>query len=136
MSSDPSLPVIGTVGTEERHWAMAAHLCGLLWLLGGGIVLFPPFGAIGLLTVVGPLVIWKTKGQTMPFVAEQAKEALNFQITILLMAALGLLLTLLLIGFLLLWILGVLNLLFVLIAAIKVSEGKPYRYPFCIRLVS
>ncbi len=54
------------------------------------------------------------------------------------MFLLGLLFALLilaLIGFALLWILGVANLVLVIIAAIQVSDGKPYRYPFCLRLV-
>ncbi len=110
--------------SEERNWAMAAHLCGLAWLAGGW-----------LLTVVGPLVIWRTKGQTMPFVGEQAKESLNFQITVLLLAALSAALIFVLVGFLLLWILAAVNLVLVIIAAIRVSGGQPYRYPFCLRLV-
>jgi uncharacterized protein len=120
---------------EERNWAMAAHLCGLLWLAGGTGLLFIPFGGLALFTVLGPLIIWRTKGQTMPFVASQAKESLNFQITVLLLGLLFVILMLALIGFVLLWILGVVNLILVIVAAIQVSSGKPYRYPFCLRLV-
>jgi uncharacterized protein len=120
---------------EERNWAMAAHLCGLLWLAGGPGLIFIPFGSLALLALLGPLIIWKTKGRSMPFVAEQAKESLNFQITVFLLALAGVLLIFLLIGFVLLWILGLANLVLVIIAAIQVSEGKPYRYPFCLRLV-
>jgi len=121
--------------SEERNWAMAAHLCGLLWLAGGSGLIFIPFGGLGLMAILGPLIIWRTKGQSMPFAAEQAKESLNFQITILLLALLCALLMLVLIGFVLLWILGVLNMILVIVAAIQVSDGKPYRYPFCLRLV-
>jgi hypothetical protein len=81
------------------------------------------------------LIIWRTKGETMPFVAEQAKESLNFQITVFLLAVIFGVLALILIGFVLLWILGLVNLILVIIAAITVSDGKPYRYPFCLRLV-
>ena|SRR5271167_4234739 len=123
------------LSSEERNWAMAAHLCGLSWLLGSGGLIFIPFGALALFTMIGPLIIWRTKGETMPFVAEQAKESLNFQITVFLLGLLCALLILALIGFVLLWILGVANLLLVIIAAIQVSDGKPYRYPFCLRLV-
>jgi uncharacterized Tic20 family protein len=123
------------LSSEERNWAMAAHLCGLLWLAGGTGLLFIPFGGLVLFTVLGPLIIWRTKGQTMPFVASQAKESLNFQITVLLLGLLFAILILALIGFVLLWILGVLNLILVIVAAIQVSGGKPYRYPFCLRLV-
>jgi uncharacterized protein len=123
------------LSSDERNWAMAAHLCGLLWLLGGPGLIFLPFGSLVLFTILGPLIIWRTKGQTMPFVAEQAKESLNFQITVFLLGLAFALLALLLIGFVFLWLLGVANLVLVIIAAIQVSRGKPYRYPFCLRLV-
>src|SRR6185437_7057641 len=120
---------------EERGWAMAAHLCGLLWILGGGSLIFLPFGGLVLFTILGPLVILLAKGQSMPFVAAQAKESLNFQITVWLLGLLFVVLAIVLIGFVLLWILGVVNLVLVVIAAIRVSDGTPYRYPFCLRLV-
>jgi uncharacterized protein len=123
------------LSSEERNWAMAAHLCGLLWLAGGTGLIFIPFGGLVLFTMLGPLIIWRTKGQTMPFVAEQAKEALNFQITIFLLGLVIAPLMLILIGFVFLSILGLINLILVIIAAIQVSDGKPYRYPFCLRLV-
>ena len=123
------------LSSDERHWAMATHLCGLAWLVGGTGLIFFPFGGLVLLTILGPLIIWRTKGQSMPFVAEQAKESLNFQITVFLLGLVFALLALVLIGFLFLWLLGVVNLVLVVIAAIQVSSGKPYRYPFCLRLV-
>jgi uncharacterized protein len=123
------------LNSEERKWAMAAHLCGLLWVVGGTGLIFFPFGGLVLLTILGPLIIWRTKGQSMPFVAEQAKESLNFQITVFLLGLVFLVLALVLIGFVFLWILGVANLVLVIIAAIQVSDGKSYRYPFCLRLV-
>jgi uncharacterized Tic20 family protein len=119
----------------ERPWAMAAHLCGLAWILGGSGLLFLPFGGLVLVTLLGPLIIWRSKGLSMPFVAEQAKESLNFQITVLLLGIVFGLLALLLIGFLFLWILGIVNLVLVIIAAIQVSDGRHYRYPFCLRLI-
>jgi hypothetical protein len=85
--------------------------------------------------MIGPLIIWRTKGQSMPFVAEQAKESLNFQITVFLLGLLFLGLALVFIGFVLLWVLGLVNLVLVIIGAVQVSDGKPYRYPFCLRLV-
>jgi uncharacterized Tic20 family protein len=123
------------MSSAERNWAMAAHLCGLLWVVGGTGLIFIPFGGLVLFTILGPLIIWRTKGQTMPFVAEQAKESLNFQITVFLLGLLFTILAFVLIGFVFLWILGVVNLVLVIIAAIQVSDGKAYRYPFCLRLV-
>ena len=122
--------------SEERGWAMAAHLCGLLWILGGGGLIFLPFGGLALFTILGPLIILLAKGQSMPYVAAQAKESLNFQITVWLLGLLFVMLAFVLIGFVLLWILGVVNLVLVIIAAIRVSDGAPYRYPFALRLVN
>jgi uncharacterized protein len=121
--------------SEERGWAMAAHLCGLLWILGGGGLIFLPFGGLALFTILGPLIILLAKGQSMPYVAAQAKESLNFQITVWLLGLLFVMLAFVLIGFVFLWILGVVNLVLVIIAAIRVSDGAPYRYPFALRLV-
>ena len=123
------------VGSEERNWAMAAHLCGLLWLAGGSSLIFIPFGGLVLFTMLGPLIILLAKGPSMPFVAEQARESLNFQITVFLLGLLFLGLAFVLIGFVFLWILGLVNLILVIIAAVQVNGGKPYRYPFCLRLV-
>lgn len=123
------------LSAEERNWAMAAHLCGLLWAVGGTGLIFIPFGGLVLFTMLGPLIIWLTKGQSMPFVAEQAKESLNFQITVFLLGLVFLVMALVLIGFVFLWILGLVNLILVILATIQVSDGKPYRYPFCLRLV-
>ena len=122
-------------GSEERGWAMAAHLCGLLWVLGSGSLIFLPFGGLVLFTILGPLIILLSKGQSMPFVAAQAKESLNFQITVWLLGVVFALLAIVRIGFVFLWILGIVNLSLVVIAAIRVSDGTPYRYPFCLRLV-
>lgn len=134
--SDPTPAATAAPSREECGWAMAAHLCGLLWLLGGGGLLFPPFGTLALFTILGPLIIWKAKGDDMPFAGSQAKEALNFQITLLLLGLASCLLLIVGIGFLLLWILGLLNIILVIIAAIQVNDGKPYRYPFALRLVT
>jgi uncharacterized protein len=123
------------LSSEERGWAMAAHLCGVLWILGGGGLIFLPFGGLALFTILGPLIILVAKRDSMPFAASQAKESLNFQITVWLLGLVFALLALVLIGFVLLWVLGILNLVCVVIAAIRVSDGSPYRYPFCLRLV-
>ncbi|HEX3846512.1 MAG TPA: DUF4870 domain-containing protein [Steroidobacteraceae bacterium] len=125
----------GTAGSDERGWAMAAHLCGLLWILGSGGLIFPPFGGLALFTILGPLIILLAKRETLPFAASQAKESLNFQITLWLVALICLPFVFILIGIVMLWILGVINLVLVIIAAIRVSDGTPYRYPFCLRLV-
>ncbi|OZB60285.1 MAG: orotate phosphoribosyltransferase [Lysobacterales bacterium 14-68-21] len=109
---------------EERQWAMFAHLSALLGLVTAGWACF-----------LGPLIIWLVKKDTMPFVDEQAKEALNFNITVMIAGAICWVLVFVLIGFLLLWALAIVWIVFTIIAAIKANEGVSYRYPFALRLI-
>lgn len=81
---------------------------------------------------IGPLVIYLIKKDESPFVAEHAKESLNFQITVAIICGV---LIVTLIGILLLWIVGIIALVLVIVAGLKANEGKPYKYPFCIRLI-
>ena len=68
--------------SDERNWAMWAHLCGLLWVFAGPGLLFFPVGVFVLFSILGPLLIWRSKRESMPFAAAQAKESPNFQITV------------------------------------------------------
>jgi uncharacterized Tic20 family protein len=81
---------------------------------------------------VAPLIIYLIKKNESAFIREHAKESLNFQITILIIIV-ALFITF--IGILLLWIVGILALVFVIMATIKASEGKLYKYPFSLRLI-
>ena len=102
---------------------MFAHLASLV-----GIVI--PLG-----TILGPLVVWLVKKDTMPFVDDQGKEAVNFNITVLIAVIVSGLLTLVLIGFVLLFAVGIAWLVLTIMAAIKANEGVAYRYPFALRLI-
>lgn len=117
-------PVAGGPSAEQRQWAMFAHLSALLGLVTAGWACF-----------LGPLVIWLVKKDTMPFVDDQAKEALNFNITVMIAGAICWILVFVLIGFLLLWALAIVWIVFTIIAAIKANEGVAYRYPFALRLI-
>lgn len=110
------------VSTEERQWGMFAHLSALAGFL-------IPFG-----NLIGPLVIWQLK-KDVPFVADQGKEALNFQITVSIAAIVCIVLMLVIIGGLLLIALGIAALVFVIIAAIKANDGIRYRYPYSFRFI-
>ena len=121
--NSPATP--GTVPTEnERTWGMLAHLSAL-----AGLVM-PLIGI-----VLGPLVVWLARRDESEFVAAHAKEALNFNISVLLGALACMLLMLVFVGFLLGTALFVAWLVMMLVAAIKASEGQTYRYPFSLRLV-
>jgi len=123
----PNLPAAsGPAPTEsERTWGMLAHLSAL-----AGLVV--PLVGI----VLGPLAVWLVKRDESQFVAGHAKEALNFNISVLLGALACMLLMLVFVGFLLGTALFIAWLVNLLIAAIKASEGHTYRYPFALRLVN
>jgi len=122
------------IPAEERQWAMFAHLSAL----AGGL-LTSAVGGWGFF--IGPLVIWLMKKDTMPFVADQAKEALNFNITVSGIFVILLILSMLTlgIGFLvtapIMLIIGIAALVFIIIAAMKANQGIAYRYPLTLRLV-
>ncbi|MCP4611665.1 MAG: DUF4870 domain-containing protein [Planctomycetes bacterium] len=105
-------------------WGMICHLAAL-----AGIVV-PVVGC-----VVGPLIIWQIKKDEFSFVNDQGKEAVNFQITILIYLIVSGLLTFLCIGFVLLPAVGIFDFVFMLIAAVKANDGEHYRYPLTIRFI-
>ena len=88
---------------------------------------------------LGPLIIWLIKKDQSELVDDQGKESLNFQISIWIygIAASLLCLTIILIPLVILFViaLGIFDLVMVIIAAVKVSNGERYRYPLCIRLI-
>ncbi len=113
-----------SVTENERTWGMLAHLSALV-----GVVL-PVIGCI-----LGPLVVWLGRRDQSAFVDAQAKEALNFNISVVLGSIVCSLLMLVFIGFILIAALYIAWLVMTLIAAIKASEGVAYRYPYTLRLV-
>jgi uncharacterized Tic20 family protein len=119
----PPMPPSAGPSAEEKQWAMFAHLSALVGFL-------IPFGS-----VLGPLIIWQIKKNEMPFVDDQGKEALNFQITVLIAVIACLVLSVIVIGFLLLPIVGIAALVLTIMAGIKANNGETYRYPFTLRLV-
>lgn len=110
---------------------MWCHLSAL-----SGLVV--PFG-----NILGPLLVWQIKKQEFPSVVIHGKAALNFQLTVfiatLLAAAVVLLLCFFCVGFLLLPLVGLIplaGLVFTVIAGTKANEGKDYKYPFSLSLIS
>jgi uncharacterized Tic20 family protein len=122
MSENPQITPPGS--KDEQNWAMFCHLAALAGFL-------IPFG-----NIIGPLIIWLVKKDTMPLVDQHGKESLNFQITVSIAVVVCLLLMLVLIGFFLLFVVGIGALVLTVIAAIKVSNGElDYKYPIAIRLL-
>lgn len=111
--------------SRERNWALVAHLSGLALYTG------IPFG-----NVLGPLVVWLLKKDDSSFVADQAKEALNFQLSLVLYTVIAFVMLFFLVGFLAFPVLLVAHIVFSIVAAVQASEGKLYRYPLTIRFVT
>jgi uncharacterized Tic20 family protein len=125
MSEPSDTPAPSAAPTEnERTWGMLAHLSALagvvVWLLG---------------CVLGPLAVYLTRRDQSEFVADHAREALNFNITVALAAIVCMALMVVFVGFILGTALFIGWLVLTLIAAIRASEGERYRYPLSLRLV-
>ena len=108
----------GSPSQDDRTWGLLAHLSSLI----GGFI--------------GPLVIWLVKKEESPFVADQAKEALNFQIAVLIASVICAASALVLIGFLLMPVVLIGNIVYTVIAAMEANKGVAYRYPYTIRLIN
>jgi uncharacterized Tic20 family protein len=105
-----------TPNSDERVLAILSHILAIV----------PGIG------ILGPLVIYLVKKDDSAFVAANARESLNFQLTIIL---LYIILFITLIGVLLWWVVAILNTVLVIVASIKASESKIYRYPISFRLI-
>lgn len=133
-ATPPPSPSASGMPAEHRQWAMFAHLSALI----GGL-LTSPAGGWG--CFIGPLAIWLIKKETMPFVDDQAKEALNFNITVAIIALVMAVVTFMTLGLGILFtgpimlVVGIAWLVFTIIAAIRSNEGQAYRYPVAIRFI-
>lgn len=116
----PSPPASTEASSDDRNVAMLTHLSGFI------------------LSVIVPLIVWlihKDRADKA-YLVKEAKEALNFQITVLIGYVICWILTIIVIGVLLTWLLWLANLILCIIAAVKVSSDGSYRYPFALRLVN
>ncbi len=114
-----SLPA---VPSEDRNWAMGAHLSAFI----------AAYIALGFL---GPLVVLLVRGDRSQFVRRHAVEALNFNLTVLIYLVISVILAIVLIGLLMLVALGILYIVAVILGAVRASSGEQYRYPLTIRFV-
>jgi uncharacterized Tic20 family protein len=105
------------VKKDDMNMAMLAHL----------LAIFTGF--------LGPLIIWLIKKEDSPYVDRHGKEALNFQLTVLLAFIVSGLLSLACIGLILMPVVWIVDIIFCIIAAVKASHGEEYRYPVSIRLI-
>jgi uncharacterized Tic20 family protein len=121
----PSSPPLRTaVVTNVRSWAALIHASALLGLF----LHFPGH-------LLPPLIIWLLKRGEAAELDAHGKEAVNFQLSMLLYNVIAAVFCLILIGFVALGILWILNTILVIVAAIQASDGKFYRYPMTIRFI-
>jgi uncharacterized Tic20 family protein len=103
---------------NERNIAVLTHIGGIF------------FG------LIPALIVWLLKKDDSVYIGEQAREALNFQITVLIGYVIAWALTFVLVGLLLLPVVWIANIVLSIIAAVKTSQGEEYRYPLALRLIS
>jgi uncharacterized Tic20 family protein len=108
---------------DERMWGMLCHLSAL-----AGFVI--PFG-----NLIGPLVVYSMKKDEYAFVADQGKESLNFQISVLVYLIISGIAVLLVIGIFFLMVIGLFTLILTVVASVRANDGEFYRYPLCIRFI-
>ncbi len=109
--------------SDDRKWGAITHLAALIGLL-------LPLGL-----VLGPLLVWFLKRDDSEFVNEQGKAALNFQLSILVIAFVLLLLSAMIRPLLpLAFVAGIAGLAFALMAGVSTFKGKPFKYPWSLPL--
>lgn len=107
---------------EIRTWAILAHASAYI-------------GAFFALAFVGPLVVWIVRRDVDEISALHAKEALNFNLSVLLYGIVSGVAILFLIGIPMLIALGIFWFVNVLRAIIKVSGSESFAYPMTIRFI-
>lgn len=123
-------PQAGDKEKEARTWGMICHLAALAMCI--------PFG-----NIIGPLVVWMIKKDEFPFVNDQGKEALNFQISMTMCGIAAVLVCVVLsfvcIGSFLMPLVGlawlVVELVMIIRAAMAANKGEAFRYPLAIRFL-
>lgn len=117
---DPDMktpPIVeGGLTDEDKLWAMFAHLSGLIGI-----------------SVFGPLIIWLIKKESSTFIEDQAKEALNFQLSVLIAV---IVLGATCVGVVLLPVVGVAAIVYAVIGGIAANRGEKYRYPYTFRMIN
>lgn len=106
------------VSSNDKNLVVLTHLGGILF------------------SFIPGLIVWLLKKDENPYVGDQAREALNFQITLLIAWVISYVLAFILIGFVLMAVIWLANIILCIVAAVAASKGEAYRYPFTLRLIS
>lgn len=124
-SPPPSPLPASSMSSEVRNWCVLCHASALAGLF---------FHVLGF--VLGPLIVWLIKRGDSAEIDANGKESLNFQISMLIYHAIALVLCLVVIGIPILIALWVADIVLIIIASVKTSQGESYRYPFTIRFIN
>ncbi len=123
MSEEQPQQIENQPSKDERTWAMLCHFSAFTGLIF-------PFG-----NFLAPLIIWLIKKEELPFVEDQGKEVLNFQISMTIYLLISLILCFIFIGIPIVIGLIIFCFIITIIAAISANDGKAYRYPINLRLI-
>jgi uncharacterized Tic20 family protein len=85
--------------------------------------------------ILGPLIIWLIKKEQSPYVDYHGKEYFNFFISYFVYGLVCGVLTIVIIGIIGLWVLGIAGFIFTIIAAVRAYEGSQYQFPWIFRLI-
>lgn len=118
MSDITTTPGANGPSADDKNIVVLTHL-------GGAVFSFIP-----------SLIVWLLKKDENAFIGEQAREALNFQVTVIIANIISWILMFLLVGFFLMAAVWIANIVLCIMAAVAASKGEPYRYPFALRLIS
>ncbi|MBC7903473.1 MAG: DUF4870 domain-containing protein [Gemmatimonadaceae bacterium] len=113
-STEPSLY---TPTSDEKTMAILSHCLPIFF------------------SFLAPLIIYLIKKDDSHYVAQHAKESLNFQLTLVIAYIVCIPLILILVGILLMWVIAIASLILCIIATINAADNKIYRYPFTLRLI-
>jgi len=106
------------ISSDDKNIVVLTHLGGILFSFLPG------------------LIVWLLKKDDSAYIGENAREALNFQITLMIAYFISWILAFILIGFVLIGVLWLANIIFSIMAAVATSKGESYRYPFALRLIN
>jgi hypothetical protein len=110
------------VPAEDRNWALASHIGGIL----------AAYVALGF---IAPLIVLLLRGNQSPFVRRHAVESLNFHIFVAVLSVVAFVLVFVGIGIVLLALLGLYYLIGVIMGTVAASQGREFRYPVTVRLI-
>ena len=124
MSEEQPQQIENQPSKDERTWAMLCHFSAFAGLIF-------PFG-----NFLAPLIIWLIKKEEFPFVEDQGKEVLNFQISMTIYLIGSGILCFILIGIPMVIGFLIFDVIVTLIGAVKANDGFKYRYPLAIRFIN